>query len=45
MSKKVTVFQYRLFHYRVELFQLMRTLCVDRGIDLKFGRWAALRES
>ena len=31
---KVTILQYRLFHYRVELFERMKALCNQRGIDL-----------
>jgi len=31
---KVTIFQYRLFHYRTKLFQLMREKCSQRGIQL-----------
>ncbi|KJV26038.1 hypothetical protein VI06_17380 [Aquitalea magnusonii] len=31
---KVTIFQYRLFHYRTKLFELMRTKCQQRGIQL-----------
>ncbi|TDR77814.1 glycosyltransferase family 4 protein [Paludibacterium purpuratum] len=31
---KVTIFQYRLFHYRVRLFELMRERCQARGIEL-----------
>ena len=31
---KVTLFQYRLFHYRVRLFDLMRERCRERGIEL-----------
>lgn len=35
MSKyKVTIMQYRLFHYRVELFETMRRLCSKLDIDL-----------
>lgn len=33
-NKKVVIIQYRLLHYRVQLFQLMRTLCREHGIDL-----------
>jgi glycosyltransferase involved in cell wall biosynthesis len=31
---KVTIFQYRLFHYRVKLFELMREKCQARGVEL-----------
>lgn len=31
---KVTIFQYRLFHYRTKLFELMRAKCMQRGIQL-----------
>lgn len=31
---KVTIFQYRLLHYRVELFELLRAECARRGIEL-----------
>lgn len=35
MSKaKVTILQYRLFHYRLELFETMRKLCAERDIEL-----------
>jgi glycosyltransferase involved in cell wall biosynthesis len=32
--KKVTIFQYRLFHYRVKLLELLRQKCAVRGIEL-----------
>lgn len=31
---RVTIFQYRLFHYRTKLFELMRDKCQQRGIHL-----------
>ena len=31
---KVTIFQYRLFHYRRQLFELLREKCRVHGIDL-----------
>lgn len=31
---KVTILQYRLFHYRLELFETMRKLCMERNIEL-----------
>ena len=31
---KVVIFQYRLFHYRIELFNLMRALAAQRGIEV-----------
>lgn len=31
---KVTILQYRLFHYRLELFESMKRLCAARGIEL-----------
>lgn len=31
---KVTILQYRMFHYRLELFQRMKSLCEERGIEL-----------
>lgn len=31
---KVTILQYRLFHYRLELFEAMRNLCLERDIEL-----------
>ncbi|SMC23061.1 Glycosyltransferase involved in cell wall bisynthesis [Andreprevotia lacus DSM 23236] len=31
---KVTLFQYRLFHYRLRLFELMRQKCTQAGIEL-----------
>jgi L-malate glycosyltransferase len=31
---KVVIFQYRLFHYRMELFHAMRELAARRGLDL-----------
>jgi hypothetical protein len=31
---KVVIFQYRLFHYRIELFNQMRALAAERGIDV-----------
>ena len=34
MMPKVVIFQYRLFHYRVDLFNLMRRLAAERGIEL-----------
>ena len=34
IKMKVTIFQYRLFHYRVRLFELMRQKCRERGIEL-----------
>jgi glycosyltransferase involved in cell wall biosynthesis len=33
-NKKVVIFQYRLLHYRVKLFEKMRTLLAARDIDL-----------
>ena len=33
-NPKVTILQYRLFHYRVDLFETMKRLCEARGIDL-----------
>ncbi|WP_159876280.1 MULTISPECIES: glycosyltransferase family 4 protein [Aquitalea] len=37
---KVTIFQYRLFHYRTKLFELMRVKCAQRGIrlDVVYGQ-------
>jgi len=32
--KKVTIFQYRLFHYRVKLLELLHEKCAARGIEL-----------
>ena len=32
---KVVIFQYRLFHYRVDLFERLRAACVARGIQLE----------
>lgn len=32
--RKVTIFQYRLFHYRIELFECLKKLCADKGIEL-----------
>lgn len=33
MNNKVLVVQYRLLHYRVELFQKLRSMCQARGIE------------
>lgn len=32
--RKVVIFQYRLLHYRIALFELMRESCARRGIEL-----------
>lgn len=32
--RKVTILQYRLFHYRLELFERLRVLCSQKGIEL-----------
>ncbi len=32
--RRVVIFQYRLLHYRVVLFELLRESCIQRGIDL-----------
>jgi glycosyltransferase involved in cell wall biosynthesis len=32
--RKVAIFQYRLLHYRLAFFELLRESCVQRGIDL-----------
>ena len=34
MSRKVVVLQYRLLHYRVRLFELLRQRCAERDIEL-----------
>ena len=34
MKNKVVILQYRLLHYRVRLFELMREHCKERGIQL-----------
>lgn len=42
--RKVTILQYRLFHYRVDLFERLRSMARDRGIQINlvvgqpFGR-------
>lgn len=40
---KVTIFQYRLLHYRVELFELLRKECTKRGIQLNLVHGQASR--
>src|SRR4051794_31876233 len=34
MKNKVVILQYRLLHYRVRLFELMREHCMQAGIQL-----------
>lgn len=41
--KKVVVFQYRLLHYRTELFDALRSECARRGIDLHLVHGQASR--
>ena len=41
--KKVVVCQYRLLHYRVELFDRLRTACTNCGIDLHLVHGQASR--
>ena len=35
MTKKAVILQYRLLHYRVRLFELLRERCAGRGIELE----------
>ncbi len=41
--KKVIIFQYRLLHYRLALFKLLREYCAQRGIDLHLVHGRATR--
>jgi glycosyltransferase involved in cell wall biosynthesis len=34
-AREVAIVQYRLLHYRLELFEQLRTACAERDIDLK----------
>ncbi|MGV8934667.1 MAG: glycosyltransferase family 4 protein [Gallionellaceae bacterium] len=41
--KKAVIFQYRLLHYRLELFERLRQVCAQRGIDLALVHGQASR--
>jgi L-malate glycosyltransferase len=43
MKYKVAIFQYRLLHYRVQLFERLREACGRRGIDLHLVHGQASR--
>lgn len=41
--RKVVIFQHRLLHYRLALFELLRESCAQRGIDLALVHGQATR--
>ncbi|MBK1678913.1 glycosyltransferase family 4 protein [Rhodocyclus tenuis] len=41
--KKLVIFQYRLLHYRTKLFEQLRTVCAERGIELHLVHGQASR--
>jgi len=41
--KKVVILQHRLLHYRITLFQLLREVCANRGIELHLVHGQASR--
>ncbi|MBK1682899.1 hypothetical protein CKO18_04855 [Rhodoferax fermentans] len=41
--KKVVLFQYRLLHYRTKLFELLRSACASRGVQLELVHGQASR--
>lgn len=43
MTHKVVIFQYRLLHYRLGLFELLRQACAQRGIELALVHGQASR--
>lgn len=43
MPPKVVIFQYRLLHYRLGLFERLREACAQRGIDLHLVHGQASR--
>lgn len=43
MTYKVVIFQYRLLHYRLGLFERLRAACAQRGVDLHLAHGQASR--
>lgn len=43
MTYKVVIFQYRLLHYRLGLFERLRVACAQRGVDLHLVHGQASR--